>query len=146
MQRLIPVILIIAGLTHLIPLTGVLGATSLAHLYGVNIQDPNLLVLMQHRAVMFGLIGLLLLAGAAVPAYRLIALIGGLISVASFVALAWSSGRYNSALARVVNVDLCLTGCLMAALAACWWQLRSHQASAATASKARQGESCAPGD
>lgn len=124
MQRLIPAMLVIAALIHLIPVTGVLGESTLAQLYGVRIQDPNLLILMQHRAVLFGLIGLLLIGAAFIPAYRPLAYIVGVVSVTSFVMIAWSAGNYNAAIARVVIVDLFATGCLLVALAVDYWPKR----------------------
>ncbi|MDQ1816989.1 phosphopantetheine adenylyltransferase [Massilia sp. CCM 9210] len=121
MQRLIPAMLIIAALIHLIPVTGVLGEVHLAQLYGVRIQDPNLLILMQHRAAMFGLLGLLLMAAAFIPAWRPLAYIAGLVSVTSFVMLAWSVGNYNFSVGRVVMADIAVTACLLVALAADYW-------------------------
>lgn len=121
MHQIIPAMLIIAALIHFIPVTGVLGEASLARLYGVAIEDPNLLILMQHRAVMFALIGMVLLTAALVPAYRPLAYLAGLVSVTSFVLLAWSSGPYNFSLARVVAADMVAAACLLVALAADYW-------------------------
>ncbi|WP_229413582.1 phosphopantetheine adenylyltransferase [Massilia violaceinigra] len=113
--------LIIAALIHLIPVTGVLGELHLAQLYGVRIQDPNLLILMQHRAVMFGLLGLLLVSAALIPAWRPLAYIAGLVSVTSFVMVAWSVGNYNDSIGRVVMADIAVTACLLVALAIDYW-------------------------
>ncbi len=41
------------------------GRRRLEALYGVDIEDPNLLLAMRHRAVLFGLLGGLLLAAIA---------------------------------------------------------------------------------
>lgn len=124
MQRLIPAMLIITALIHFIPVTGVLGGASLAQLYGVRIGDPNLLILMQHRAIMFGLIGLILLAAALAPAYRPLAYLVGLVSVTSFVVLAWTVGDYNLSLARVVAADSVAAACLLVAVSADYWPAR----------------------
>ena len=128
MQRLIPAMLIIAGLIHLIPVTGVLGQSNLAQLYGVRIEDPNLLILMQHRAILFGLFGLLLLAAALVPAYRPLAYIASVVSATSFVMLAWSVGNYNAWIERVVVADIFATACLLLALAIDHWPDRFSRA------------------
>jgi hypothetical protein len=120
--------LIVAALIHLIPVMGVLGESSLAQLYGVRLHDPNLLILMQHRAVMFGLFGLLFMAAALIPSYRPLAYIAGLVSVTSFLMLAWLVGDYNSSIARVVNADFFATGCLLIALAVDYWPHRSPTA------------------
>jgi len=60
--------LVIAGIVHLLPLSGVLGSSQLAALYGLTIDEPNLLILMRHRAVLFGLIGAFLLLAVWRPA------------------------------------------------------------------------------
>ena len=98
--------LLVAGIIHLLPLTGVLGADRLAGLYAVRLDDPNLVILMRHRAVMFGLLGALLVAAAFVPGLRGPALLGGFASVLSFFYLAWVSGEYSPAIARIVYADL----------------------------------------
>ena len=64
---------------------------------------------MRHRAVIFGLIALPLLAAARIPAYRPFAHIAGFVSVSSFMLLAWSVGNYNGAIARVVMADVLAT-------------------------------------
>jgi len=57
MRLLISAMLIVVGVIHLLPLSGVLGSARLGALYGVPIDDPNLEILMRHRAVLFGLLG-----------------------------------------------------------------------------------------
>lgn len=94
------------GLVHLLPVTGVLGAASLQRLYGLPITDPNLLILMQHRAVLFALVGGVMVAAAFVPAWRSAAAVVGFISISSFLLIAWSVGGYNALITRVVWVDV----------------------------------------
>ncbi|MHA6492009.1 phosphopantetheine adenylyltransferase [Pseudomonas borbori] len=115
MQKVISALLIIAGIIHLLPLSGVLGAERLTTLYGLAFQEPNLLILMRSRAVLFGLLGLFLLYAALRPALQPIALLGGLVSVLSFLVLAWSSPGYNEALRRVVIADWVALACLVVA-------------------------------
>ena len=57
MKHIVSVMLVVVGLTHLLPLSGVRGAASLAHLYGLQFNEPTLEILMRHRAVLFGLLG-----------------------------------------------------------------------------------------
>ncbi|SDH47356.1 hypothetical protein SAMN05216603_109140 [Pseudomonas benzenivorans] len=116
-SKLIAALLILAGIIHLLPLAGVLGAERLAALYGLSFQEPNLLLLMRSRAVLFGLLGALLVYAALRPALQPIALFGGLVSVLSFLCLAWSSPGYNAALGRVVIADRVALAALLLALA-----------------------------
>ena len=115
MSKLIAVLLLVTGVIHLLPLTGVLGGERLSALYGLALDDPNLQILMRHRAVLFGLLGALMVAAAFVPALRSTALIGGLVSVLAFLLLAWSAPVYNEALRRVVIADWIALACLVPA-------------------------------
>ena len=118
MKIFIAVMLAVAGIIHLLPLAGVLGADKLSSLYGLSITDPNLVILMRHRAVLFGLLGAFLLYTAFRPALQPLALIAGYVSVLSFLWLAWGSPNYNDAIARVVTADLVALACLLAATVA----------------------------
>ena len=121
MRHLVALGLLIAGVIHLLPLTGLLGSAHLAALYGLPFDEPNLAILMRHRAVLFGLLGAYLVLAAFKPAHRVIACVGGLISVVAFLALAWSTGGTNPQLDRVVLADLvALAGLLVSAAAMAW--------------------------
>jgi len=115
MNKTISGMLIIAAIIHLLPAVGVLGAERLTNLYGLPFQEPNLLIMMRHRAVLFGLLGLFLLYAAFNPGLQAAALIAGVISAASFLLLAWSVGGYNAALNRVVIADVVALACLLLA-------------------------------
>lgn len=106
--------LIVAGIIHLLPLSGVLGGERLGALYGVTLSDPNLLILMRHRAVLFGLLGAFLLLAAFRPAWHGPALCAAAISVLSFLLLAASSGTVNAAIGRVVVADVIAAAALAA--------------------------------
>ncbi|WP_394560302.1 phosphopantetheine adenylyltransferase [Aquipseudomonas alcaligenes] len=116
MSKLIAALLLGAGIIHLLPLAGVLGGERLNALYGLALDEPNLQILMRHRAVLFGLLGALLVAAAFIPGLRTLALLGGLISVVSFLLLAWSAPLYNEALRRVVVADWVALACLLPAM------------------------------
>lgn len=115
MKHLTSALLIVAGIIHLLPLVGVLGGERLAGLYGFPFNEPNLEILMRHRAVLFGLLGALLVCAAFMPAYQPLALIGGLISVVTFLGLAALVGGYNAQIGRVVVADWVALACLTAA-------------------------------
>lgn len=116
-ERLIQVALLVAGVIHVLPLAGVLGAPQLGSLYGIPFQEANLVILMRHRAVLLGVLGVLFIYAAFRPAVQGVALAAGLVSVTTFVWLAWSSGDYNPAIAKVVTADLAALACLLAAIA-----------------------------
>ncbi len=105
-ERSIQGCLILAGVIHLPPLIGVLGSDRLRALYGIPIEGPDLTILMRHRAVLFGILGALLIASAFRAGLRSTALLAGLTSVASFLVLAVTTGGYNARLGGVVLADV----------------------------------------
>ena len=113
MRYLISVTLIIAGIIHLLPLSGVFGADRLSALYGTTLSDPNLVILMRHRAVLFGILGLFFVFAAFRPTFQPLAFLAGFISVISFLWLAWSTGNYNMQINRIVVADLVALGSLI---------------------------------
>ena len=115
MRKIIAALLLIVGVIHLLPLAGVVGADRLAALYGIRIDEPDLVILMRHRAVLFGLLGAFLCYAAFHPLLQPLALIGGFASVLSFLWFAWSTGGYNPMVGRVVMADVIALACLIVA-------------------------------
>ena len=106
LKYLVPASLIVVGVIHLIPLSGALSVGRLNVLYGTNISDPDLSILMRHRAVLFGLLGIFCIYAAIKPSLQFSALIAGTISVVSFLCLASMTGGYNDELRRVFVADI----------------------------------------
>jgi len=86
-------------------------------LYGLPVEEPNLELLMRHRAVLFGLLAAGLAWAAWHPPLHRPALVAGLVSVVSFLLLARVVGPLNTALMGVVRADLVALGLLLAAAA-----------------------------
>lgn len=124
MRYLVSAMLIVVGVIHLMPLPGVLGGERLAALYGLSIEQPDLAILMRHRAVLFGLLGAFLLLAAFRPALQSLALVAGFVSVVSFLYLAWSIGNYNAQVGRVFAADVVALLCLVIGAAAHVYTLR----------------------
>ena len=117
--------LVIVGVIHLLPLAGVLGAERLTALYGVSLSDPNLVILMRHRAVLFGLLGLFLIFAALRRSMQPAAFVAGFVSVLSFLFLAGSVGGYNAQIGRVFVADIVALVCLLIGVAAYAYEARS---------------------
>ncbi len=124
MRYVVAIGLVIAGIIHLLPLAGVLGVAQLQALYGVAMDDSSLVLLLRHRAVLFGILGLLLIAATFVRSLQPVAFAAGLVSVVSFLALAWMQAPYNERIARVVVADWTALVALVAAIAAYAWLRR----------------------
>ena len=113
MRHVVSAMLVVVGVIHLLPLSGVLGSERLAALYGLSFNEPSLAILMRHRAVLFGLLGLFFCFAAFQPAWQTIAFVAGFVSVVSFLWLARSIGGYNALVARVIMADIVAMVCLI---------------------------------
>jgi len=116
MRYLISAMLLIVGIIHLLPLSGVFGGEKLYQLYGLALDETNIAILMRHRAVLFGILGLFFVFAAFKPSYQPLAFIAGFASVVSFLLLARSAGEYNAQIARVFAADMIALLCLIIAV------------------------------
>lgn len=109
MDVLCTVILVAAGIAHLLPAAGLAGAQRLRKLYAIEITEPATLLLMRHRALQFGSLALFLLLAAFWPPWRMPAALVGLLSTVGYCVLGRLPGRLNPALCRVWWIDLWLS-------------------------------------
>ena len=116
MTVLVTIALLASFVIHLMPTLGVLGASRLESLYGIPVDDPAMRLLLQHRAVMFGIVAGICLAGALWSPLRLTALVVALVSTGSYVALWWSVGARSVPIDRVAYIDVALVVLLGSAL------------------------------
>lgn len=112
--------LLVSGIIHLIPVYGVSGSAALTQLYGIEVVDSNVAILLQHRALLFGILGLLMLLAIALPSIRIPVLVTGLLSAASFIVVAMWVGDYNPAISRVIRADAVASALLAAGLLTEW--------------------------
>ncbi|PPE73422.1 phosphopantetheine adenylyltransferase [Solimonas fluminis] len=113
--------LVAAGVLHLLPLAGLLSAARLEALYGIPVREPSLELLLRHRALLFGLLGALLIAGALRSELRAAAIIAALVSMGGFLLLAAQSAELAAPLRRVALADLIATLLLLIALGLRAW-------------------------
>lgn len=121
MQRVAALLLMIVAFVHLPPLVGVLGVARLESLYGVAVAGPDLVILMRHRAVLFGLLGAYQLWAVFRPAHRTVAFVAGIVSLGAFLALVYSTPGYNANLARVAMIDVAALVLAVVGFAAHLW-------------------------
>lgn len=105
-----------AGVINVLPLAGLAGAAALHRLYGTVIRDPSVLLMLQHRALLLGSIGALLLVSIWRTSWRPIATAAGLLSMGSYVLIAAVIGGDNAHVQRVVIADVIAIVCLIVAL------------------------------
>ncbi|WP_135355000.1 phosphopantetheine adenylyltransferase [Leptospira ryugenii] len=103
---LISLSFIITGIIHALPVYGAIGNQALEKLYGLPIQDPNLLILLRHRAILFGIVSCVCFLAAFEPNYRNLGFLIGYISVLSFLWMVWQSNGTNEKIQRVFAMDI----------------------------------------
>jgi hypothetical protein len=110
-------VLSIVAVVKFLPFVGVLGSNRLELLYGLQIEDPNLLLLLRHRAVLFGLLGAFLLTSALgdPSKWHGPALLASWISVVSFLVLGNDANQLNASVNRVWWIDACMVPLLLIA-------------------------------
>ncbi len=106
MKHLRTVLVLVAAAINLAPVLGVLAPDRMGPFYGVDLEDPNLQILMRHRAVLFGIVGGLLAAAAFHPPLRALGFVVGFTSMVSFLFIAWAVGGYNAEMQRVILADI----------------------------------------
>ena len=106
MQHLWTLLVLVAAAINFAPVLGAVAPERMTALYGVDLEDANLQILMRHRAVLFGLVGGLLLVAAFHPPLRTVGYAVGFGSMSSFLVIAWLVGGYSAEIQRVILVDV----------------------------------------
>lgn len=112
MENLYRLILLISGLVHLLPFSFLFFIEQLQKSYGVDISDANLQLLLRHRAIFFGLIGVGMILSAIKKSFYGWASAIGLISMVSFVLLFYQIGGINQQLRSVMLIDVFISAAL----------------------------------
>lgn len=122
MRHIATALFVLAGIANLPPLLGVLGPEQLESLYGLPFAGDDLLLLMRHRAVLFGILGAFIIFAAFRVQLRAIATVAGLVSMLSFMFLALPLNVHGQALQRVFWVDAVASFLLVAG----YWASMRH--------------------
>ncbi len=97
---------VVTGLIHALPLAGLLGRAMLERAYGVNLgEGHDLTILMQHRALLFGLLASACFAAVLLPNWRWPVGIAALISMLGFVLIA-ATQPHRLPVAKVMWIDV----------------------------------------
>lgn len=105
-MSLVAILFCILAAIHLLPTVAAMSLSQLTALYGVSSEDTVLRTLLQHRAVLLGLVGSAFLAAAFLPGLQWAALIGGLVSVVTFLIIAAFNGELMGPLQKITFVDV----------------------------------------
>lgn len=105
MRAVIPILFWLLAIIHILPALSGLSGMRLAGLYGISAEDKTLMTLLQHRAVLFGIMACACVYAAYTPSVRWPVLIGVVISMASFLVIALPRGQMAGALGKIIIVD-----------------------------------------
>ena len=115
MIKAIPVLLFIVGVINFLPVVGVLSAEKLSQAYSIDLVDKNLVILMRHRALLFGVVGGFILYSVFVPSYQCAAMVMAAISMFGYLYLVWAVGGANESILKVAMIDALGISCLVLA-------------------------------
>ena len=115
-ERTITGLLLVVAAIHLVPITGFFGADRLTSLYGIDVTSADLEILMRHRAVLFGILGVFFAYAAFRPALQPVAFVAAFATIASFFYLAFSVGDFGEAIRKIVVGDVVAAVALLGAV------------------------------
>ncbi len=115
-DKILPILFWIMALINMVPVISAVMPSKMQSLYGIAPENMELMTLLQHRALLLGLVGLALATAAHMPHLRWPALIGGAISMGSFIVFAFMRGQMAGPLGKIAMVDI--IGLVLAAMTA----------------------------
>jgi hypothetical protein len=115
MNKIIMVLLIIVGLINFLPVIGVISASKISQAYSVELSSNDLVILLRHRALLFGVVGGFILYSAFEPRYQVAAMIMAAVSMLGYLGVMYLVGDYNPSIFKVAIVDMVGIGFLIAA-------------------------------
>lgn len=121
-ERTVLILMVLVGLVNFAPVVGLLGADRLNQLYGFGTLQGDLLTLMQHRALLFGVLGGFIIYSAFNRHLQSVAMLLALVSMAGFILLVFGTEGSGANLIRVAVVDIVACGLLLIA-----WLLNRHK-------------------
>jgi hypothetical protein len=110
MEVIFRISLFIAGIINILPSLLAFLPDKISKSYGIEIPNGNYELLLRHRAILFGIIGGLMIYSAIAKKYYEVATIVGLISMVSFILLFFLIGKeMNAELRKVMIIDVVAT-------------------------------------
>lgn len=116
-ETLADVLLVVVGVVNLVP--GVVATVSVeraAAAYGVTLDGPDLAVVLRHRGVLLALVGVALIAVPWWPEIRTAAIVAGVISMGSYVAIVLTRPGVGAPLRKVMWIDVAGLGLVLVAV------------------------------
>ena len=113
METVFRITLFIAGGINLLPSILAFLPDKISKSYGIEIPSVDFELLLRHRAVLFGIVGGLMIYSAFTKKYYSISVTVGLISMVSFIILYFLMNGINAELEKVMKIDLVAVAILL---------------------------------
>jgi hypothetical protein len=121
MELIFRATLFLAGLINIAPAFLAFAPERIKRSYGIDVPNANYELLLRHRAVLFGLVGGLMIVSAITKKYYELATGAGLVSMVSFIVLYLLIGKeINTELKRVMQIDVVATVVLLIGFLLYW--------------------------
>lgn len=118
MEAVFRVVLFLCGLIHLLPFALAFLPERIQSAYGVEVTGSDMMLLLRHRAVLFGIVGAVMLYSSLKRRHYALSTFVGLASMLSFILLYGFIGGINDSLKSVVWVDVAASVALASSSAA----------------------------
>jgi hypothetical protein len=115
MNEAIQVLLFVVGVINFLPVMGVISADKLSRAYQIDLPGNDLIILLRHRAILFGVVGGFILYSVFQPIYQIAAMVMAAITMVGYLYIVWAVGGYNKAIFKVAMVDVVGIICLVLA-------------------------------
>jgi hypothetical protein len=109
MSYLTSFLFLVAGAINFAPLSGAISSEQLERLYHIGAASPDVELLLRHRAILFGIVGSIIIVAAFIPSLRLVATISGLVSMVSFIVLVFATKSGSASLVQIAWIDVVAT-------------------------------------
>ena len=107
MELLLRICLFLTGMLNLLPAVLAFAPHKIRSSYGIDLPDANYELLLRHRAVLFGIVGGIMLVAAIARKGYFTAVLIGLTSMVSFIVLYYVvDGSINSELTKIMQIDI----------------------------------------
>lgn len=107
MELVFRICLFIAGVINFVPSFLAFLPDKISTSYGIQIPDSNYELLLRHRAILFGIIGGVMIYSAIRKRHYALSVTMGLISMISFIILFYlMDGTLNPELTKVMKIDM----------------------------------------
>lgn len=115
MHEAASILLFVVGVINFLPVLGMLSTARLSRAYAIELNDSNLVILLRHRALLFGIVGGFILYAVVVPDFRVTAMVMAAVTMSGYIFFMRQVGNYNAALRKVMLVDVVGIACLAGA-------------------------------